>query len=123
MTTAAPTDLAQEIAQLQADLATAERARIRPEDQRVTELQQKLFDAQHALQLQQELESQAAAEQQHAQQLVLLVQLENEISKAKAEVNTLKAMLTELPQRLSRAHFDLSQLLRSHAQLKLNLKG
>jgi chromosome segregation ATPase len=121
MSTAAPTDLESEIRTLQGNLAAAECARVRPEDQRVAELQQKLVEAQHALQVQQEAEGLAIAEQQHAQQLALLAETEKAIDHAKDETVALRRELDELPQRLSRAHYNLGQLLRQRAQLKLDL--
>jgi|HubBroStandDraft_2_1064218.scaffolds.fasta_scaffold01202_14 chromosome segregation ATPase len=122
MSTAAPTsDLVFEIRTLQGNLAAAERARIRPEDQRVTELQQKLAEAQHALQVQQVAEGLAIAEQQHAKQLALLAETEKAIDHAKDETVALRRELDELPQRLSRAHYNLGQLLRQRAQMKLDL--
>jgi hypothetical protein len=122
-TTAPPIDLQQAIEQLQRDLRTAEDSRITSADRRVAEIRLQLADAQHALRVQQEAEAVAATEQQHAFQLASLLQLEHGISEAKTEVTTLRTMLTELPQRLSRAEYQLNQLLRSHALLNAELKN
>lgn len=118
----APTDLAAEIQQLQADLATAQLQRLSAADRRVLELQQALTDKEFELRQREEAEATTAAEQRHAEQLQSLVQLEKAIDSAKNETVTLKAMLTELPQRLSRAQWELSQLLRQHALLKADLQ-
>jgi hypothetical protein len=117
----ATSDLEIEIQRLQTDLASAQRARVRPEDQRVTELQQKLSDAQHALQLQQEAEAADQAEQQRAHDLQTLTELEDSISAAKAEVDSLRVLSTELPQRLGKAHYQHSQLLQQRTKLKTEL--
>jgi len=122
-TTVLPTDLAEEIKRLNQQLLQAEDSRITSADRRVAEIRQQLADAQRAFELQQECEALAIAEQQHAHDLQHLLQLEHQISNGKTEVDTLRTMLTELPQRLSRAQWELSQLLRQHSSLKSELKG
>lgn len=115
--------LENEIQRLQADLDSAERHAIRPEDAAANAIRERLLEKQRELYQQLEAEARVEQDRQHALQLQSLVQLEHSISDAKAEVNTLRTMLTELPQRLSRAQWELSQLLRQHAILKSELKG
>jgi predicted nucleic acid-binding Zn-ribbon protein len=123
MTTAAPPtdDLESEIQRLKADLQNAEAARVRPEDAAADAIREQLKRKEAELRASQELESQVISAQQRALDLQTLAQMESDISKAKAETNTLRAMLTELPQRLSRAQFQLNELLRTHAKLKADL--
>jgi chromosome segregation ATPase len=126
-TAPSPTDLAQEIAELEIELdqavRAAARAKLNSADHEAAFLSERLEAKKAELKAAEDAEAVSAALHQRQQQLDLLAQLESDISKAKAETNTLRAMIVELPGRLSRAQWQLDQLLRSHAQLKSELKG
>jgi chromosome segregation ATPase len=122
-TTAPPIDLQQAIEQLQRDLRTAEDSRITDADRRVAEIRQQLADKQAELYQQQEAESAAADAHQRQRQFALLAEMEKAIDERKTETVVLRRMLAELPAKLSAAEYQLNELLRSHTQLKAELKG
>ena len=120
-------DLAAEIAELESELnqaiQAAARAKLHSADHEAAFFSERLKAKKQELQNQQAAEAQADQERQHAQQLVQLVTLEKEISRTKLEVNTLRAMIAELPAKLSMAEYQLNLLLRSHAQLKQEIQS
>jgi hypothetical protein len=119
--TIAPIDLAEEIKALNLQLLRAEAARISDADRHVQEIRAQLANKQAEFAREQEAEAADQAAQQRARDLQTLAQLENDINTAKAETVALRRELDELPQRLSRKHYELGQLLRQRAQLKLDL--
>ncbi len=110
-----------EIQQLKSDLASAEALRVRPEDVRANAIRQRLSDKQAELLATQLAEGLEISKQQRQMQLTLLAETGKEIDRVKAEVNTLRAMIAELPAKLAASEYQLNLLLRTHAQLKQEL--
>jgi hypothetical protein len=128
MSTAMSTsDLAGEIQQLESELEkatqAAARAKLNSADHEAAFFKERLREKKAELQAQQAAEAQDKLKRQHAQQLVQLVETEKEINRVKVETLALRRLLSELPQKLSVAEYQLGQLLRTYARLKEELKG
>jgi chromosome segregation ATPase len=115
-------DIAQEVATLQEQLRDAElvaqRACRTDADRHADQLRDRLEQKRIELSEAEQEESRVAAEDQHQQQLVALLALENELLVARTTCDSLKKQIAELPAQLNRAQFQHSQLLRARSELK-----
>ena len=125
-TTAVPksssAEIASEIAEIETELKqatqAAARARMNSADHEAAYFSGLLQQRKKELAAAQAAEALDAQKRQHAQQLILLVETEKEISHMKSEIVATKRVIAELPAKLAASEYQLNQLLRTYAQLK-----
>jgi hypothetical protein len=118
-------DVALEVERLKEQLRAAEQASNASHktsaDVSADQIRQRLADKERELVAAQAAESQAADEQQHAQALLALEEIENDCRTTKAQLDSLRAEQGTFAKRIFDAEFRHSQMLRVRAEARKQL--